>query len=382
MNLKAAVLEIAQSLGFQRTVIGGLEPMDAERAEYEAWLAKGFAADMDYLNRTPHFMTSPRLLYPDARSVIIVSASYYTDLPPDPGPGYGRVARYAVGLDYHNVLPVKLMELKQRVEEKVGRPISGKSYTDSVPLYEQGMASLAGLGFAGKNTLIIGPKLSGSYNFVAELFCDLDLEPDEPYKGTCGQCFRCGEICPTDAIVEAGEINAGLCISYLTIENRGAIPLALRSKLGDWVFGCDLCQEVCPYNQKPPKTMWQEFFPQSGVGHYLNLIELLDEFAPSGSSDGKFKQRFGKTALSRPKRRGLLRNALVVLGNQKPDRALAALTRLINKESDSMLREHAYWAIAQQGTLAAKKTLESMIKVEPDELTRQATANHIECMKL
>ncbi len=382
MDLKATIVDIAQSLGFQRTVIGGLEPMEQERAEYEAWLAKGFAADMDYLQRTPHFMTSPRLLYPEARSVIIVSASYYTELPPDPGPGFGRVARYAVGLDYHSVLPAKLLALKERIEESIGRPISGKGYTDSVPLYEQGMASLAGLGFAGKNTLIIGPKLSGSYNFVAELFCDLDLEPDEPYKGTCGQCFRCGDICPTDAIVDAGEINAGLCISYLTIENKGAIPLELRSKLGGWVFGCDLCQEVCPYNQKPPETQWQEFFPQSGTGHYLNLLELLDEIAPSDSADGKFKQRFGKTPLSRPKRRGLLRNALVVLGNQKPDGALEVLRRFIDKESNPMLREHAAWAIAQQGTLSAKKTLESMIGNESDELTRQAIGNHIECMKL
>ncbi len=244
MDLKAAVIETAQSMGFQRIVIGGLQPMTEELAEFQLWLSKGYQASMVWLARNPQVRTSPQLLYPNAKSAIIVSASYFTEVPDDPGLQFGRVARYAVGLDYHDVLTVKLNELKERLEKVIGRPLIGRAFTDDVELYEQAFADKYGLGFTGKNTLIIGPKMMGSYNFVAELFTDCELEPDEPYIGTCGKCFRCGDICPTDAIVEAGVLDANLCISFLTIESKGGIPISLRSKMGEWVFGCDLCQEV------------------------------------------------------------------------------------------------------------------------------------------
>jgi epoxyqueuosine reductase len=261
-----------------------------------------------------------------------------------------------VGLDYHAVLRAKLRQLKGRIEEAIGRPLLGKAFTDDVALYEQGLARRHGLGFAGKNTMIIGPKLSGSYFFVAELFTDLDLEADEPYKGTCGDCFRCANACPTGAIVAPGELDAGLCISYLTIENKDGIPTGLRAFMGDWVFGCDVCQEVCPYNQRPALTPWQEFQPQQGAGHHLDLVSLLRI-----DSETEFRARFGHTPLRRPKRRGMLRNALVVLGNQLSRRqaSLSAghaydveeisreIKRFIANESDEMLREHALWALSQ-----------------------------------
>lgn len=342
MDLKKTVLEIAQSIGFQRTVIGSLAPMEAERQKFERWLASGYAAGMDYLKRNPNFRTSPQLLYPGARSAIVVSVSYFTEMPEKPGPAYGRVARYAVGLDYHAVLRLKLRQLKATLETVLGRPLLGKAFSDDVALYEQGFAKRSGLGFAGKHTLIIGPQLSGSYNFAAELFTDLEIEPDEPYQGTCGKCYRCGDICPTKAIVAPGTVNANLCISYLTIENKEGIPSELRSQLGDWVFGCDMCQEVCPYNQRPPLTPWTEFEPASGVGHHLELLSLLDI-----QSEEEFRFRFGHTPLRRPKRRGLLRNALIVLGNQRPEQGLKKLKHFANHEQDPMLKEHAAWAIAQ-----------------------------------
>jgi len=342
MDLKATISEIAQALGFQRVVIGGLAPMEAERQEYERWLAKGYAASMEYLKRNPHFRTSPQLLYPGSRSAIVVSVSYYTEPPVSPGEHYGRVARYAVGQDYHAVLRAKLRELKSRLEQSLGRPLMGKAFTDDVALYEQGYASRSGLGFPGKHTLIIGPKLMGSYGFVAELFTDLEIDPDERYTGTCGQCFRCGDICPTQAIVEPGTLDAGRCISFLTIENKEGIPLPMRPQLGHWVFGCDMCQEVCPYNQRPPLTPWAEFRPESGVGHYLNLLELLDI-----ETEEEFRLKFGQTPLRRPKRRGLLRNALVVLGNQRLAIARSKLEQVWQREDDPMLKEHAKWALEQ-----------------------------------
>ena len=342
MDLKQIVVDAANELGFQRTVIAGLTPLEPERQRYEKWLANDYAGSMDYLKRNPQFRTTPQLLYPESLSAIVVTASYYTHPPEDPGPGWGAVANYAVGLDYHAVLRARLRELKLRIEQRTGRTLIGKAFTDDVALYEQGLAARYGLGFAGKNTLIIGPKLMGSYNFIAELMTDLPLEPDQQYTGTCGNCFRCGDACPTGAIVEAGTVDARLCISYLTIENKEGIPPELRPKLGSWVFGCDVCQVVCPYNQRPPETQWQEFRPESGAGHYLDLVGLLQI-----KTEEEFRARFLISPIRRPKRRGLLRNALVVLGNQRPDHAMVALKTFVAAEPDTMLREHAQWAIDQ-----------------------------------
>lgn len=425
MNLKDTILCIAQSIGFQRVVIASLLPMETERKEFERWLAKGYAAGMDYLKRNPHLRTSPQLLYPQAKSAILVSVSYFTEASTAPGPFYGKVARYAVGLDYHAVLRKKLKELKSCIEEIIGRPFLGKAFTDDVPLFEPGLAARSGLGFAGKNTMIIGPKLSGSYNFIAELFTDLELEPDEPYQGTCGKCVRCGVACPTLAIQPEGEVDANLCISYLTIENKGGIPKILRPKLGKWVFGCDVCQEVCPYNQRPPLTPWREFEPDSGVGHNLELMPLLDL-----KTEDQFRTNFGHTALRRAKRRGLLRNTLVVIGNTFTDLAdgasacttlshnnveladylhhgmlpvgatefqraylpakvnsialssvgtdqygessldceyvLKKIERFAEEEPDKMLQEHAAWAISKAKGAQAKRILEKMLKREQD----------------
>ena len=370
--MKDFVGQTASSLGFQRAVVAALTPMEAERQEFAEWLSRGYAAGMDYLRRNPHFRTSPQFLYPGATSAIVVSASYYTEPPPDPGPRFGRVARYAVGRDYHAVLRAKLRELKSRLEAHLGRPLIGKAYTDDVALFEQGFARLYGLGFAGKNTLIIGPKLMGSYFFVAELFTDLELPADEPYQGTCGRCFRCGDICPTGAIVSGGTLDAGRCISYLTIENKNGIPLELRPLVGEWVFGCDLCQEVCPYNQRPPKTPWQEFQPEAGVGHHLHLPELLQI-----DTEDQFRARFANSPLRRPKRRGILRNALIVIGNRRPDGVLAALSRLARSEPDPMLREHACWAIAQYRDNDAKRALETIYLHEREEVVKIRVAEYL-----
>src|ERR1700733_1965897 len=192
MDIKQRIISIAHEMGFHQTVIGSLEPMERERQDYEQWLAKGFAAGMEYLKRNPHFRTSPALLYPGSKSAILVSVSYYSEPQAQPAPYFGRVARYAVGLDYHIVIAERLSRFKAAIEEEIGRPLLGKSFTDDVALYEQAYASRHGLGFAGKHSLIIGPALSGSYFFVAELFTDLDLAADQPYRGTCGKCFRCG----------------------------------------------------------------------------------------------------------------------------------------------------------------------------------------------
>ncbi len=389
MDIKQRVISIAQEMGFHRVVIGSLEPMEAERQVYEQWLAKGYAARMEYLKRNPHFRTSPLLLYPGSKSAIILSVSYYTESPPKPSPTFGRVARYAVGLDYHEVIKHKLDRLKEAIEQEIGRPLLGKSFTDDVPLYEQAYGKRHGLGFSGRNSLLIGPALSGSYFFVAELFTDLDLAADEPYRGTCGKCSRCISACPTDAITPVGEIDANLCISYLTIENKGGIPLELRSRLGQWVYGCDICQEVCPYNQRPLEAPWNEFQPSAGVGHFLDLLSLLEI-----STEAEFRSRFARTPLLRPKRRGLLRNALVVLGNSLADAAarnvksssspaeywvqesIEALGRFGQQETDVMLREHAAWALSRHPQAGRQKLL-AMVGNENDAETHRQMIGHL-----
>lgn len=377
MSLKEAIKETALALGFQRTVIASLEPMEAERQEYERWLALGYAAGMEYLKRNPHFRTSPQLLYPSGRSAIVVSVSYYSEVPPAPGPFFGRVARYAVGLDYHVVIRAKLRELNEKIEKLAGRKILAKAFTDDVSLFEQGLAARHGLGFAGRHTLIIGPQLLGTYNFVAELITELELEPDEPYQGTCGKCFRCGDACPTDAIEYGVGVDANKCISYLTIENKGGIPLELRKALGRWVYGCDICQEVCPYNQRPPVALWEEFSADKGVGHHLSLLSMFDL-----KTDEQFRARFERSPVRRPKLRGLTRNALVVIGNILSDssngsgesesecqKAITRVFEFIEEQPEAMLLEHAYWALAQYDSTDVRKRMKAHLdKISSSEI--------------
>ncbi|MBS2010834.1 MAG: tRNA epoxyqueuosine(34) reductase QueG [Cyanobacteria bacterium SZAS TMP-1] len=348
MLLKETIVEIGRELGFHNIVIGGLAPMTTAGEIYSAWLDKGYGASMDYLKRDPVGRVSPALVLPGSRSVIIASVSYYTEPTAAPPPVAGRVARYAVGLDYHPTIRAKLRDYAALIEKEIGRPLLRKPYTDDVALFEQALAARHGLGFVGKNSLILGPQLSGSYNFIAELFVDLELEPDQPYVGTCGKCFRCGDACPTAAIKDGAMVDSNLCISFLTIENKGGIDPALRPLLGQWVFGCDICQEVCPYNSRPQEAPWPEFLPAAGVGHHLDLLDLL-----TIEDDMEFRRRFEKSPVRRPKRRGLLRNGLVVLGNHlavghgHSDEIIRALRHFRSRESDSMLLEHADWALAQ-----------------------------------
>ncbi len=238
--------------------------------------------------------------------------------------------------------------------------------------------------------MIIGPQLLGTYNFVAELITDLELDADEPYQGTCGKCFRCGEGCPTDAIEFGVGVNSNKCISYLTIENKEGIPLPLRKQLGRWVFGCDVCQDVCPYNQKPNVSPWQEFSPEKGAGHYLELFSILDL-----QTETDFRTRFAHTPLRRPKLRGLTRNALTVIGNILADAssnssetrtsisdadlslAVAKLIGFLQSEPEEMLREHAYWALAQHDSSETRKKLHSFVENEKNEGVRQTISDYI-----
>lgn len=360
MNNKQVIKDLALALGFGNVSVGSLEPLTAPLEHYKSWLDRGYAATMEYMKRDPERRCHPGRTSPRARSALVVSVSYFSLRPEKPGPFHGSVALYAVGLDYHEVIPRKLSILKERIEEALACRVEGFPFVDDVPLYEQAYAARHGLGFAGKNTMIIGPRLSGSYNFVAELFTDLELEPDFVYEGTCGNCFRCGSACPTGAIAEPGFVDSRACISFLTIENKGAIEPGLREGMGNWLFGCDICQEVCPYNQRPPESPWEELGASQGAGHYIELGSIL---AISGRDE--FKARYSHTPLSRPRLRGLKRNALVVAGNELAglpsgslkDEWIERLYDFAVCEPDSMLKEHAVWALSRVEDGSLRKSL-------------------------
>lgn len=345
-KIKRLITDIAFELGFDAVGITLAEDLEGSHKHFLKWREKGFASDMNYLLRENPVNAKPKSILPEAKSIITLLVNYYTKPPDDPGPDYGKVAAYAVGLDYHKVLKKKLNEFKEKIEKESGSHFKSHGFSDSVPLLEKSFARCSGLGFSGKNTLIIN-KPFGSYFFVCELICDLDIEPTETVTGTCGKCTRCEDICPTGALDHKYELDARLCISYLTIENRGTIPHRLREKIGSWIFGCDLCQVVCPYNKKIQQASWKEFKPESGVGHWLNLKEIL-----SIRSENELRKKFGHTTITRPKRAGLLRNAAIVAGNRKSEEALPELIWLSENEPDELIREHVLWALSKYSPIS------------------------------
>ncbi|MBX9942143.1 MAG: DUF1730 domain-containing protein [Candidatus Obscuribacterales bacterium] len=398
VSLKERIIETGLSLGFNRLVVASIAPLSAaEQASYNAFLANGYAASMDYLAREPERRFAPKRTFAQARSVLTVSVGYYNSPPPPPencDTVYGRVAGYAVGRDYHVVMRAKLKELHTFIEKECGRKVAFRAVADDAAYFEQAFAERHGLGFVGKNTLVILPKLGGSYNLIGELFLDLELPPDEPYRGTCGACFRCGAACPTGAIKEVSLspvdsyqssavqssapaiaaafnaasggavgaksflVDARSCLSFLTIENKGGIELSFRDKLGSWVFGCDICQDVCPYNSRLVggrlQSAWPEFRPEAGVGHYLDLFSLFDF-----KDQAEFHQRFLSSPVRRPKLRGMRRNALVVMGNQlaqgsaEPALVVSKLRPFLEAETDEMLIEHGLWMLSRSAAAAS-----------------------------
>jgi epoxyqueuosine reductase len=303
-------------------------------------------------------LSDPKKLQKSARSVVSLGVSYYPGDHPENESG-GRVARYAWGLDYHEVIKGRLFRLREELEEELGIRIKARGFTDAVPLLERSAAQHAGLGFFGRNSCLINNEL-GSYFFIADLIVDLDLDPDPPGEGTCGRCTRCMDRCPTGAIKAPGVVDARLCISYLTIENRGEIPRELRPKVGDWAFGCDVCQEVCPYNKtKASRSRWPEFSGEAGSGPYLEIEEVLKI-----RTDEEFEGRFGGTPLTRPGRAGLLRNCCVAAGNLKLAQVVPALVLALREDPSALVRGHAAWALGEIG--GAEEALNRAYETERD----------------
>jgi epoxyqueuosine reductase len=359
----------ARRLGFDLVGIAPAGPA-AGADRYRAWLKHGYHGEMAYLARREAVArrADPADILPGTRSVVAVAANYHTrPLPAQLGvdPARGILASYAWGSDYHDVLVSRLRQLGAWVEAETGEPVTWRAYVDTGPLLERELASRAGLGFVGRNTNLIHPRL-GSWLFLGELLLTVELPSlaGGAPGGTCGRCSRCLDACPTSALVKPYVLDARRCISYLTIELKGPIPRPLRPLLGNRIFGCDVCQEVCPWNHRFARPTSEPVFqprPEGMAPHLLDLIALDEE---------GFRRRFRGSPVKRPKRRGLLRNVCVALGNWRDPVAVPALARAV-RDPEPLIRGHAAWALGRIATDEAHQELEQALRVEEDEWVRE-----------
>ncbi len=342
-DLKQALFEEARRLGF---VLAGVTTPDPSphMAFFERWLDQGYHGEMAYLasERSRRCRADPQVILPECQSILVLAIPYSP--PPTPSDGLsGRVAAYALGEDYHEELLPRLARLVAFLEQRLGHPVPHRYYTDTGPILERDLAQRAGLGWIGKNTCLIHPR-HGSYLLLAEILLGLALEPDPPFPTDhCGTCTRCIEACPTDAILPGRVLDARRCISYLTIENKGEIPEALRPQMGNWIFGCDICQIVCPWNRFAAPQGDAAFRPFDASGLPRAGSAVSDLIAALALSPDDFRQRFRRSPVRRAKRSGLLRNVSVALGNLGDPRALPALERAAS-DPDPLVRQHAEWA--------------------------------------
>jgi epoxyqueuosine reductase len=310
---------------------------------------------MAWLRRDAALRRDTRLPHRGARSAIVVALDYGGRQPA------GTVARYARGRDYHGVMKERLYALLRWIETENGARVSGRPYVDTGPILERDLARLAGLGWFGRNTLLINPK-RGSFLFIGALFVDLELEADAPFaEEHCGTCRRCIDACPTQAITDEGVLDATRCISYLTIEKRGAIPVEWREPIGALVYGCDICQDVCPWNVRFASEARDPDLTTGSLEGSPDPVTLLQM-----DTDG-FQRRFGGTAVTRAGRQGLSRNAAVALGNRGAPGDVEALIEALGRENDSVVRAHVVWALGAIGTPKAIEALRRHAVTEHDE---------------
>ena len=359
-SLTDALKEEARRLGFD--LAGACRATTPPRMEpFRRWLAAGYAGRMRYLTDRAEAYEHPRHVLRGVRSMLMLAINYRTVEPAPTQGAQGRVSRYAWGEDYHELIHARLRRLADFHRRRTPTA-RGRGVVDTAPLLERDFAQLAGLGWIGKNTLLVNRQL-GSWLFLAALLTSEDLDYDEPCRRDyCGSCRACLDACPTGALVDARVLDARRCISYLTIESRDCVPAELRSLVGDRVFGCDVCQEVCPWNRSGPTTVEDAFRPAPG----MNPLELPELFA---LEDAAFRRRFRRTPLWRARRGGLLPSAAIALGNRPDAAALPALVRGLD-DAEPTVRAACAWALGRCTDPAAQKALRARLPLEPDLQTR------------
>ena len=375
MSLSAAIKAEAKRLGFDLVGVTSPEP-PAHLEVFNRWLAAGRHGEMAYLatERSVLRRSDPREILPECRSILVLGARYASpragaEVEPESvrsAKFSGRIASYAWGDDYHEVLPERLQALISYIEGLAGHSVPNRWYTDTGPLMERELGQRAGLGWIGKNTCLIQPRL-GSYYLLSEILLGIELESDTPISPDyCGTCTRCLEACPTACILPDRTLDARRCISYLTIELKGAIPPELRSETGEWVFGCDICQEVCPWNLRFAQADDRHMF---GVRPDIPAPDLLEELAITVQG---FNQKFKLSPVKRARRRGYLRNITLAIANQarhERQRQVAreALRKALIQDPEKLVRAHAAWALGRVGGQEARQDLEQALGGEGDD---------------
>ncbi len=351
-SLGDALVGEAHRLGFSLVGIAGPSPSD-HIDFYRGWVASGYHGEMAYLGRDSAVERRADLksTLAGVRSVVVVAHEYAQPDGVSGDPARAVIARYARGDDYHDVVKKKLVALGTWVEDHAEGAVAARAYVDTGPILERELAQRAGLGWFGKNTMLINPR-RGSYFFIGVLLLDVDLPSNEPFvEDRCGTCRSCLDACPTGALLGRDDsgapvIDARRCISYLTIELRGSIPTELRPLIGNRVFGCDICQEVCPWNERFAEIASEEAYSARQELDGPTLVDLAD--ALLGMDDEAFRAAFRKSPVKRAGRGGLLRNVCVALGNWGDPRGVAVLERAL-EDPDALVREHAAWALASSG---------------------------------
>jgi epoxyqueuosine reductase len=346
------------------------DPFEGLADQLEAHIGTGRMAGLDwYTVERARFSTDPRNLHPTGRSIIAVGVPYRQPAvqPPDDGEPRGRISRYAWGRDYHKTLKDRMRDLKSQLESEMSQSIEARLLVDTARIVDRAAAARSGLGWYGKNAMILVPG-HGSWVMLGELVVDIAIEPDPPLKPRCGQCTGCLDACPTGALVAPYTVDTPSCISFLTIELRGPVPRELRSQMCDWVFGCDVCQEVCPYTGAARAADDEAFRPARIENAFPSLHWLLR------MTEQEFREVYRGTAVLRTKRAGLARNAAIALGNTGSSRDLAVLEEALISHDEPLVRGHAAWAMAHIDQSDASATLLRQLVREEDAFVRAEIA--------
>ena len=355
----------AKELGFNLIRITNADPfMRDEKAAIQR-IRKGFMGDLPwYTEKRVHTANNPQFLLDKAQSIISVSMSYYVEQEKSlRKSASGKVARYAWGDDYHIVMKKKLKILLSNLSEITKKTVNGRIFVDDGAINDRAIAEKSGLGWFGKNTNILTSS-HGSWVLLGSIITDLKLTPDKILKKNCGSCTTCIDLCPTGAIVGPYILDSRKCISYLTIELKGIIPRNLRTAIGSWIFGCDICQDVCPVNKDIPDTTVSEFSPRNTNYTISELLDFLD------FNQDNFSKKFKNSAIKRTKLEGLKRNVCIALGNSQNTKAIPKLKKVL-KEETSIIKIHAAWALGQIGGATAYQTLQSAYVKEKNEEVKQ-----------
>jgi epoxyqueuosine reductase len=334
------IVRQANSMGFDGVEVVAASEL-SNRGPFDAWIAEGRQGEMGYMTRNSELRFDSSKLFAPARSALVLTTNYYQ---PDARLGAGlRVARYARGNDYHDELRARMKSLASFVHAEVGGEVQYRCFVDSAPLMERELASQGRLGWIGKNGMLIHPQ-RGSYSFLSEILMSVEIPAPSPeaVPDRCGTCSACIDLCPTNALISPYVLDARRCISYLTIEERGPIPRRLRPLMGDHVFGCDICQEVCPWNSRSAPSRQAEFRTRA----------VLDELSLAGLISlgvEAYQETFRRSPMKRAKRRGLLRNAAVAIGNSLDPGYLSLLDERLGLEGEPLVRGHIAWAVGRIG---------------------------------